>query len=155
MATIKENKGKGVVGNKIKEEAINQSYPLTSSIVKLVPLVLSEWKNVSKRVDTGNLLSCQRNKKQKVDPLMTSTPPVMVLDHPTPVAKPKAYISPSRPRVNTSKSSESVPMTFLENEGLAWERFNQTVTNEDVAVCYDMSMKEFERSTIHDLFKVT
>ena len=87
MATIKENKGKCVVGNEIKEEAINQSYPLTSSTMKLVPLVLSEWKNVSKRVDTGNLLSRQRNKKQKVDPLMTSTPPVMVLDHPTPVAK--------------------------------------------------------------------
>ena len=46
-------------------------------------------------------------------------------------------------------------MTLLDNEGLAWERFNQTVTNEDVAVCYDMSMKEFERSTVHDVFKVT
>jgi len=46
-------------------------------------------------------------------------------------------------------------MTLLENEGLAWERFNQAVTNEVVAVCYDMSMKEFERSTVHNLFKVT
>ena len=25
---------------------------------------------------------------------------------------------------------------------------------EDVSICYDMSMREFEHSTIHDLFKV-
>ena len=25
---------------------------------------------------------------------------------------------------------------------------------EDVAICYDMSVKEFERCTVHDLFKV-
>ncbi|XP_065615747.1 uncharacterized protein LOC136061650 [Quercus suber] len=45
-------------------------------------------------------------------------------------------------------------MTLLESEDLAWEKFNQAVTNEDVAICYDMSMKEFEHSTVHDLFKV-
>ena len=28
------------------------------------------------------------------------------------------------------------------------------MTDEDVAVCYDMSLKEFEHSAIHDLFKV-
>ena len=45
-------------------------------------------------------------------------------------------------------------MNLLENEDLAWERFKKVVTDEDVAVCYDMSLKEFEHSAVHDLFKV-
>ena len=27
------------------------------------------------------------------------------------------------------------------------------MTNEDIVVCYDMSLKEFEHSAVHDLFK--
>ena len=45
-------------------------------------------------------------------------------------------------------------MNLLENEDSAWERFEKAVTNEDVAVCYDMSLKEFEHFDVHDLFKV-
>ena len=45
-------------------------------------------------------------------------------------------------------------MNLLENEDLAWERFEKAVTNEDVAVCYDTSLKKFEYSAIHDIFKV-
>ena len=45
-------------------------------------------------------------------------------------------------------------MNHIENEDLAWDRFKKVVTNEDVATCYDMSLKEFEHSGVHDLFKV-
>ena len=45
-------------------------------------------------------------------------------------------------------------MNLLENEDLAWEMFQKNATSEDVAVCYDMSLKEFEHFTVHDLFKV-
>ena len=45
-------------------------------------------------------------------------------------------------------------MNLLENENLPWERYQQVVTEEDVAVCYDMSAKEFKHSIIHNLFKV-
>ena len=45
-------------------------------------------------------------------------------------------------------------MNLLENEDLAWERFQKTMTNEDMAVCYDMSLKEYEHFVVHDLFKV-
>ena len=45
-------------------------------------------------------------------------------------------------------------MNLLENEDLAWERFKKVVTDKDVAVCYDMSLKEFEHSAVDDLFKV-
>ena len=45
-------------------------------------------------------------------------------------------------------------MNLHENEDLAWKRFQQAVTDEEIAVCYDMSLKEFEHSIVHDLFKV-
>ena len=32
--------------------------------------------------------------------------------------------------------------------------FSEGVTDEDVVVCYDMSLMEFEHSAVHDLFKV-
>ena len=45
-------------------------------------------------------------------------------------------------------------MNLLENEFLTWERFEKAMTGEDVVACYDMSLKEFEHSSVHDLFKV-
>lgn len=61
MATMKENKGKGIVGDEVahsRDEAIDQTRPLISSTVKLIPLTSSEKrKTVSKRLDTGNLSS--------------------------------------------------------------------------------------------------
>ena len=58
------------------------------------------------------------------------------------------------PEVTPSKPLSGSPMTLFKSEGLAWESFQQVVSEEDVAICYDMSVKEFERSTVHDLFKV-
>ena len=43
----------------------------------------------------------------------------------------------------------------MENESLAWERFKNAVTDEDINTCYDMSLKDFEHFGVHDLFKVT
>ena len=61
----------------------------------------------------------------------------------------------SKPTETTwSKPPISSPMNLLENEGLAWERFQQAVTDKDIVICYDMFVKEFECSTVHDLFKV-
>ena len=54
----------------------------------------------------------------------------------------------------SSQPFQRVPMNLLENEDLAWERFEKAVTSKDVAACYDMSLREFEHSAIHDLFKV-
>ena len=45
-------------------------------------------------------------------------------------------------------------MNLIENEDLAWERFEKAVTDEDVAACYDMSLKKFKHFALHDLFKV-
>ena len=61
---------------------------------------------------------------------------------------------PSNPEVTPSKPPSGSLMTLLSSESLSWERFQQAVSEEDVAIGYDMSMKEFEQSTVHDLFKV-
>ena len=54
----------------------------------------------------------------------------------------------------SSQPSQRVPMNLVENEDLAWERFQKAVIDEDMAACYDMSLKEFEHFAVHDLFKV-
>ena len=54
----------------------------------------------------------------------------------------------------TSQPSQQVPSNIIENEDLAWERFQKVVSNEDINTCYDMSLKDFEHSGVHDLFKV-
>ena len=54
----------------------------------------------------------------------------------------------------SSQPSRRVPQNLIENEDLTWERFEKVVTDEDVAACYDMSLKDFEHSSVHDLFKV-
>ena len=50
---------------------------------------------------------------------------------------------------------KDVPQHLLGNEDLAWERFTTVVTNVDVSACYNMSLRDFEHSGIHDLFKVS
>ena len=55
----------------------------------------------------------------------------------------------------TSQPSQHVPSNIIENEDLAWERFQRAVLDEDINVCYDMSLKDFEHSGVHDLFKVS
>ena len=54
----------------------------------------------------------------------------------------------------TSQPSQQVPSNIIENEDLAWEHFQKVVTDKDINVCYDMSLKDFEHSGVHDLFKV-
>ena len=55
----------------------------------------------------------------------------------------------------SSLPSKEVPQHLLGNEDLAWERFMTAVTDADVSACYNMSLKDFEHSGVHDLFKVS
>ena len=86
----------------------------------------------------------------------------MLLDPANLTANPtisKVEDSLPHPSANPSKPSPTEPpdsglMTFLRSEGLAWDRFKQAMTDKDIAICYNIFLKEFERSTVHDLFKV-
>ena len=122
-------------------------------------------RSLLKMIDLGNLPSRQGNKKAKhrsskpgvvkfgsIIPPTSQQPSIQIHDVdsfvPARVTSPKLVVTIS------SQPSRRIPMNLLENEDLAWERFQKAVTDEDVAVCYDMSLREYEHSTIHDLFKV-
>ena len=147
---MKENKGKEVVDEVIRPEAQSQ----------LRPSVGDKRKTLSKTLDLGNLPS-HRGKKAKhgsskpgvVKPSLPMSQPsiqVLVVDSSVPI---KVILSKTT-APTSSQPSQRVPMNLVKNEDLAWELFQKAVTDEDVAVCYDMSLKEFEHSAIHDLFKV-
>ena len=101
---MKENKGKCVDGDKVAQsvdEAIDQTCPPTSFTIKLIPPTSSEKrKMVSKRLIAGNLPSRRGNKKLKVKSSTPSITFVVVLDHATPMAKPKVGASHTRPDVD-------------------------------------------------------
>ena len=60
------------------------------------------------------------------------------------------------PKLLASPSEASDrPSNLVLDEGHAWRTFKGIVTDREVNECYNMSVKEFERSGIHDLFKVS
>ena len=148
---MKENKGKEVMDEGVK----SQPRPPTGE----------KRKNIWSRVDLGDLPSRRgREKKHKSSkpqdvksPLASNQEsPVQILtldsESKDPLSKKTSSIvhapTPSTP-------SKEVPQHLLGNEDLAWERFSTAVTNVDVGACYNMSLKDFEHSSVHDLFKVS
>ena len=77
------------------------------------------------------------------------------------ILDPEPRDAPSRKVASTihapasSFAPREVPQNLLENEDLSWERFSKAVTDVDVGACYNMSLKDFEHSGVHDLFKVS
>ena len=151
MATMKENKGKEVVDEGVK----SQPRPPTGE----------KRKNISSRVDLGDLPSRRgKDKKHKSSRLQgAKSPPPSSLESPVQILSldPEPKDPPSRKVSSTihaptsSTAPKEVPQHLLGNEDLAWERFSKAVTDVDVGACYNMSLKDFEHSGVHDLFKVS
>ena len=149
---MKENKGKEVMDEAVK----SQCRPPTGE----------KRKNISSRVDLGDLPSRRgREKKHKsTKPQDVKSPPpvsnqespvqILILDS-EPKDPPSKKISPIVYAPTSSIPSKEVPQHLLGNEDLAWERFMTAVMDVDVAACYNMSLKDFEHSGVHDLFKVS
>ena len=150
MATMKENKGKEVMDEGVK----SQSRPPTGE----------KRKNISSRVDLGDLPSRRgREKKHKsTKPQDVKSPPVSNQKSPVQIhtldSEPKDPLSKKISSIvhapTSSTPSKEVPQHLLGNEDLAWERFMTAVMDVDVDACYNMSLKDFDHSGIHDLFKV-
>ena len=147
---MKENKGKEVMDEGVK----SQPRPPTGE----------KRKNISSRVDLGNLPSRRgTEKKHKSKPQDDKSPlafnlefPVQVLAlDPEPKNPPSQKISSIVHAPTSSTLSKEVPQHLLGNEDLAWERFLTAMTDVDVGACYNMSLKDFEHSGVHDLFKVS
>ena len=153
MSTIKENQEKEVIGK--------ESRPETQSQARLS--AGDKRKSLPKNLDLGNL-SSRRGKKAKHGSSQTvkpnhplSHPSIKIydVDSSTPIETTLSKTPPSKTTMPaTSQPSQQVPSNIIENEDLAWERFQKVVSNEDINTCYDMSLKDFEHSGVHDLFKV-
>ena len=77
------------------------------------------------------------------------------MDSSTPIeTTPSKTPPPKMTMLATSQPSQQVLSNIIENEDLAWECFQKAVSDEDINTCYDMSLKDFEHSGVHDLFKV-
>ena len=147
---MKENRGKEVVdeGNRPKTQTQARHF------------AGDKGKSLFKNLDLGNLHS-RRGKKAKHRSslvgvvkftLLTSQPSVQVfnIDTSTPIE-----ITPSKTTAPaSSQPSQRISMNLIENEDLAWGCFEKAVSNEDIAACCDISLKDFEHSGNHDLFKV-
>lgn len=110
---------------------------------------------MSKKLDTSNLPSHRGNKRPRVDSSMPSKTPVIILN---PAALPAFVQRPMVPKVDAPIPRPNAELSSSSPKALPPEtvsRFKQVVRNKDVSICYDMSVKEFEYSTIHNLFKVT
>ena len=126
---MKQNKGKEVVDKGNRPETQSQPRPSAGD----------KRKALSKNLDLVNLPT-RRGKKAKHG----SSKPV------------KPSLPTSQPFIQIFYVDSSIPVeiTPFENEDLAWEHFKRAVSDEDINTCYDMSLKDFEHSGVHDLFKV-
>ena len=125
-------------------------------------------KPISSAVDLDDLPSRRGHKKQKstktsLPKVPKFVPPTVNLDEPLVDVKPVQTVHPVQsdppPPKASRKPSPSEPTNRPSNlvldEGYAWRTFKGIVTEREVNECYNMSVKEFECSGIHDLFKVS
>ena len=126
-------------------------------------------KKISSAVDLDDLPSRRGSKKPKttqtsLPKVPKFTPPTVNLDEPPVNVEPVQIIHPVQtdptppptktPRKPHSSEPSDRPSNLVLDESYAWRTFKGIVTDNEVNECYNMSVKEFERSGIHDLFKV-
>ena len=58
------------------------------------------------------------------------------------------------PRKPHPSEPSTRPPNLVLDEGYAWRTFKGIITDNEVNSCYNMLVKDFECSAIHDLFKV-
>ena len=124
-------------------------------------------------MDLGDLPTCRGSKKQKsgktppskvpissmtvhldasvVNLVPQTTPSVQTIPLVQPEDLPSAAKAPHK--AHPSEKSKHPPNLVLD-EGYAWRMFKGIIIDNEVNSCYNISVKDFERSAIHDLFKV-
>ena len=131
---MKENEGKEVVDEVIRPEAQSQPYPTMGD----------KRKNLSKAIDLENLPSRRKEKRAKYRSSMPRAVKLGLLVLPTSQqlsiqihdidTEPARDPSSKTTVLALSQPSQRIPMNLVENEDLAWERFEKAVTNEDMEV---------------------
>ena len=152
---MKENRGKEVVGEGKRPEDQPQDRPE----VQVRSTAGDKRKFLPKNIDLEGLPS-RRDKRVKhsSSKVVKSKPPqsqpsiqIVDVDSSTPVESTPSKTPPSK---STAPSSSQPSTNIIENEDLAWERFQLAVLDKDINMCYNMGLKEFEHSDVHELFKV-
>ena len=162
---MKESKGKDVSEGKCLE-AQPQDQPEIQT--QGCPMAGDKRKSLPKNLDLEGLPS-RRDKRVKHDSskVVKFKPPqfqpliqIVDVDSSTPIeSTPSKTLSSKIPSSKSTVSGSSQPSkktskNIIENEDLAWEHFQMVVLDEDINVCYDMGLKEFEHYGVYDLFKV-
>ena len=155
---MKENKEKEVMGEETRPEAQAQTRPSVGEKRKPLPKNIDISNLPSRRGKKAKHMSSQAAKPNSPPP----QPSIKVYDvySSTPTKTTPSKTPPSKAHLSkttapaTSQPSAFVLANIIENGNLAWEHFQKAVTDEDINVCYDMSLKDFEHSGVHDLFKV-
>ena len=120
-------------------------------------------KSLSKNIDLGSLPNrrdkrVKRGSSQVVKPKLPQSQPsihIVDVDSSIPIeTTPSKTSSPRTIVLVSSQPPSRVPTNIVENEDLAWECFREAMKDEDINVCHDMSLKDFENLGVHDLFKV-
>ena len=160
MSTMKENKGKDVSEGK-RPETQPQDQPEIQT--QGHPMARDKRKSLPKNLDLEGLPN-RRDKRAKHNSSKVVKfkraqfqPPIQVVDvdSSTPIESSPSKIPLSKSTASgSSQPSEKTSKIIVENEDLAWERFQMAVLDEDINACYDMGLKEFEHSSVHDPFKV-
>ena len=126
-------------------------------------------KPISSVVDLDDLPSRRGPKKQKssktsLPKVPKFVPPTVNLDEPLVDVEPVQTVHPVQsdppppPKASPKPSSSEPPdrpSNLVLDESYAWRTFKGIVTDCEVNECYNILVKEFERSGIHDLFKVS
>ena len=122
-------------------------------------------KTISSAMDLDDLPSRHGPKKQKssktsLPKVPKFTPPTVNLDEPLVDVEPVQTVHPvqsdppPQPKASRSFEASDRPSNLVLDESYAWRTFKGIITDREVNECYNMSVKEFECSGVHDLFKV-
>ena len=156
---MKENKEK-VVTNGDKDVQVQDD--TTPSVVQKSAIQTGKRKTISSSVNLGDLPSRRGPKKQKpsknpLPKVPKFTPPMVDLDDLVINVVP-VQTDPPLPGKTSCKTypfePSKQPPNLVLDEGYAWRTFKGIITDNEVNSCYNISVKDFERSAIHDLFKV-
>ena len=162
---MKENKEKVVTSG---DEDVQVQDDTTPSVIQKLAVQTGKRKTISSSLNLGDLPSRRGPKKQKpsknpLPKVPKFTPPTVDLDDPVinmvPVQTiPPVQTDPPLPAKTSHKTHPSEPSkqppNLVLDEGYAWRTFKGIITDNEVNSCYNMSVKDFEQSAIHDLFKV-
>ena len=162
---MKENKEKAVTSG---DEDVQVQDDTTASVIQKSTVQTGKKKTISSSMNLDDLPSRRGSKKQKpsknpIPKVPKFTPLTVDLDDPVINVVPVQTIPPVQtdplPPAKTSRKTHpsepsKQPPNLVLDEGYAWRTFKGIITDNEVNSCYNMSVKDFERFAIHDLFKV-